>query len=56
MKLGKLKRVPLRAMDYAAICGAITLQFSSVFMSVERSDPWNSSCQASVELLLDGVY
>ncbi|KAF7776470.1 hypothetical protein Agabi119p4_4863 [Agaricus bisporus var. burnettii] len=45
-ELGKLKQVPLRALDYAAISGGIQLQFRSpIGAEVELSDPWNPSCR-----------
>ncbi|KAF7776479.1 hypothetical protein Agabi119p4_4872 [Agaricus bisporus var. burnettii] len=46
VELGKLKRVPLRALDYAAICGDIELRFTSpIGTDIERTDPWNPSCE-----------
>ncbi|XP_006457553.1 hypothetical protein AGABI2DRAFT_123410 [Agaricus bisporus var. bisporus H97] len=42
---GKLKQVPLRSLDYAAILGGIDFRFTSPIQTdVELSDPWNPSC------------
>jgi hypothetical protein len=51
MELHKLKQVPLRALDYAAICGWIDLRFMSpVGTDVKYSDPWNPICKVSFSL------
>jgi hypothetical protein len=52
-ELGKLKQVPLRALDYAAICGRIELHFTSpIGTDHELSDPWNSSCKVRFSLVI----
>ncbi|EKM78003.1 hypothetical protein AGABI1DRAFT_107774 [Agaricus bisporus var. burnettii JB137-S8] len=44
--LGKLKQVPLRTLDYAAICGRIDFEFvSPTGVDVKFSDPWSPSCK-----------
>ncbi|KAF7773209.1 hypothetical protein Agabi119p4_5376 [Agaricus bisporus var. burnettii] len=50
-ELGKVKRVPLWALDYAAIWGKIDFRFKSPICrtDVEISDPWNSSCDHEKE-------
>jgi hypothetical protein len=47
-ELGKLKQVPLRTLDYAALCGRIDLRFTSpVGIDIGLSDPWSPSCKVS---------
>jgi hypothetical protein len=47
-ELGGLKQVPLRALDYAAICGRIDLSFTSrIIMDGKHSDTWDRSCEVS---------
>ncbi|KAF7768059.1 hypothetical protein Agabi119p4_7302 [Agaricus bisporus var. burnettii] len=44
-ELGKFRQVPLRTLDYAAICGRVDLRFvSPVGIDTKLSDPWNPSC------------
>ncbi|XP_006459798.1 hypothetical protein AGABI2DRAFT_177595 [Agaricus bisporus var. bisporus H97] len=44
-RLGELKQVPLRTLDYAAICGPIELRFTSpIETNIKLSDPWNLAC------------
>ncbi|KAF7773154.1 hypothetical protein Agabi119p4_5321 [Agaricus bisporus var. burnettii] len=44
-ELGKLVQVPLRTLDFAAICGRIDVRFRSpIGTDVERFDQWNPSC------------
>ncbi|EKM76106.1 hypothetical protein AGABI1DRAFT_131622 [Agaricus bisporus var. burnettii JB137-S8] len=43
--LGKLREVPLRALDYAAICGDVELRFTSpIGVDVTLPDRWIESC------------
>lgn len=47
-ELGKFRQVPLRTLDYAAICGRVDLQFvSPIGIDTKLSDPWNPSCMVS---------
>ncbi|EKM75057.1 hypothetical protein AGABI1DRAFT_95166 [Agaricus bisporus var. burnettii JB137-S8] len=44
-ELGRIKQVPLRALDCDAICGYIELQFRSPMgVGVKLSSPWNPFC------------
>jgi hypothetical protein len=45
MDLGKLKKVPLRTLDYAAICGRIDFRFTSP--TATDVNPWSLSCEVS---------
>ncbi|KAF7776859.1 hypothetical protein Agabi119p4_5252 [Agaricus bisporus var. burnettii] len=45
IEVGRLKQVPLRALNYAAICGGVELCFKGpIGVDAELSDPWISSC------------
>jgi hypothetical protein len=53
MDLGKLKQVPLRSLDYAAICGLTDLRFTSpVGKDTKYSNPWLPICQVSFSFWL----
>lgn len=48
-ELGRIKQVPLRALDCDAICGYIELQFRSPMgVGVKLSSPWNPFCDVSL--------
>jgi hypothetical protein len=52
-ELGKLKRVPLQALDYAAICGDVELRFTTPAGSnIKVSDLWDPSCEVSYNLVI----
>jgi hypothetical protein len=41
-----MKRLPLRALDYSAICGLVELRFTSPLeCDIKVSDTWNTSCK-----------
>jgi hypothetical protein len=51
--LGRMKEMPVRTLDYAAICGRIDLRFTSrIGTDVSVSDPWNPSCEVSYSFVL----
>jgi hypothetical protein len=53
LEIGELRQVPLRTLDYAAICGWILVLFTGCGgISDMYSDPWNRSCTVSFSFWL----
>ncbi|EKM77967.1 hypothetical protein AGABI1DRAFT_129752 [Agaricus bisporus var. burnettii JB137-S8] len=45
-ELGKLKQVPLRTLDYTAICGLVLIRVTSpIGIDAKHSDSWNPTCK-----------
>ncbi|XP_006458953.1 hypothetical protein AGABI2DRAFT_115916 [Agaricus bisporus var. bisporus H97] len=45
-ELGKLKQVPLRTLDYTAICGLVHIRVTSpIGIDAKHSDSWNPTCK-----------